>query len=67
MPAGTIVMPGAGIFSMIDAGVSAGRINEEAAARQFGHMLGFENDGRVIGLDLAATDNARGAAFTLHF
>ena len=67
MLAGTIVMLGASIISMIDAGVSAGRINEEHAAARFGHMLEFENDGKVIGLDLAAIDNAPGAAFTLHF
>ena len=67
MLAGTIIMLGASVISMIDAGASAGRINEEHAAARFGHMLEFENDGKVIGLDLAAIDNAPGAAFTLHF
>lgn len=61
---GLAIAGGAGIWSMIDAPVSAARINKELG---YGHMLEFNKGSYVIGFDIGPKKQGIGADITLHF
>lgn len=58
------VASAAGLWSMIDAPMSASRINKE---QSYGHMIEFNKDTYVLGIDIGPTKKGVGAELTLHF
>lgn len=58
---------GASIWSMIDAPLSASRINRERAQQKRRHLIEFSNDKYVLGLDLTPRKQGMEAKLTLHF
>jgi len=56
---------GAAIWSMIDAPLSASKINKENL--RFGHLMEFETGDKVVGFDLAQSKAGLGANISLHF
>lgn len=62
---GTIT--GASIWSMIDAPLSASRINRERGQQRWGHLIEFNNDKYALGLDVAPKKQGVETKLTLHF
>jgi hypothetical protein len=54
------------LWSIIDAPLSASRINRERE-RAYGHLLEFSSDKQVIGFDLATNGKTIGAKLSMHF
>lgn len=54
------------IWSMIDAPLSASKINRERR-QQMGHLIEFNNDNYALGLDVATKKEGIEAKITLHF
>jgi hypothetical protein len=54
------------LWSIIDAPISAIRINRERE-RAYGHLLEFSSDTEVIGIDLTTNGKTIGAKFSMHF
>ena len=52
------------LWSMIDAPISASRINKEQG---YGHLMEFNKDKYALGLDVGLTKKGVGAKVTLHF
>ena len=55
------------LWSMIDAPVSANRINREYSQQSYGHMIEYYNNRYTLGLDVATNKDGIGAMFTIHF
>jgi len=60
------VASAASLWSMIDAPLSANRINRERE-RAYGHLLEFNSDKQVLGFDLSSNSKMIGAKLSLHF
>ncbi len=58
---------GACIWSLIDAPLSAGRINKERRKQRWGHLIEFNKEKYVVGLDLTPMNSGMGAKLSLHF
>jgi hypothetical protein len=54
------------LWSIIDAPISAIRINRERE-RAYGHLLEFSSDTEVIGIDLTTNGKTIGAKLSMHF
>ena len=65
--AGLVLALGSWLWSMVDAPLQAGKINEQAERERFGHMLEFGGPRYSLGLDPIAGDGVVGARATLHF
>lgn len=61
-----IILSGAYLWSIIDAPLSAIKINKERE-KQYGHLLEFDQGNYVIGFDLAPTRQGFGAKLSYHF
>lgn len=57
----------ASLWSMIDAPLSASRINRERGERGWGHLIEFNNDNYALGLGVATKQEGIEAKLTLHF
>ncbi len=57
---------GAAIWSMIDAPITASRMNKKANPG-FGHLIEIQSDEEVLGFDLGPTKKGVGAQLTYHF
>ena len=58
---------GSAMWSVIDANLSANRINEEGQQPEFGHLLELGGDRVTLGIDPVIQRNASGARLVLHF
>jgi hypothetical protein len=58
---------GASIWSVIDAPLSASRINRERSQEKWGHLIEFNNEKYALGLDVAPMKQGMGMKLTLHF
>ena len=69
----TIALPGgilwacAHLWSVIDAPLSAIRINEQSQQPYYGHLLEFDGDRITLGVDPVVWPDVSGARLTLHF
>ena len=57
---------GSEVWSMIDAPISASRINKRAA-QSYGHLLEWDQGGNIVGLDVGPTPDGIGAEVSYHF
>ncbi len=55
------------LWSVIDAPISAGSINDEYARTRYGHTLEMTGSGYVVGVDPHATRRGVGAKIVVHF
>ena len=55
------------MWSVIDANLSANRINQEGRQPEFGHLLEFEGDRATLGIDPVVQRRGSGARLVLHF
>ena len=65
--AGLTLALGSWLWSMVDAPLQAGKINEQAEREDFGHLFEYAGDRYSLGLDPIAGAGAVGARATLHF
>ena len=61
---GALLVSGAWIWSVIDAGISADKINRE---NEYGHLIELGDDRFTLGVDPAIQRNGLGTMLTLHF
>jgi hypothetical protein len=55
------------IWSMIDAPISANRINKEISQRKYGHLIEIDKNNYALGFDLSPQKQRMEAKLTLHF
>ncbi len=58
---------GSAVWSVIDANLSANRINQEGQQPRFGHLLELGGDRATLGIDPVVQRNGSGARLVLHF
>jgi hypothetical protein len=64
---GTVMILGGYLWSLIDAPISANRINQESQQPSYGHMIQLDGDRLILGIDVTARHNTPNAMLTLHF
>ena len=64
---GGILWAGFHLWSVIDAPLSAIRINEQSQQSYYGHLLEFDGDRATLGIDPVVWRDRSGARLTLHF
>ena len=62
--AGLVLWSGAWLWSVVDAGLSADKINKE---NEYGHLIELNDDRFTLGIDPVAQPNNLGTMLTLHF
>lgn len=65
--AGLSIMCASYLWSVIDAPISANKINEKRMATDYGHLIEFNKDKYALGFDVTTPKNGIGARVTLHF
>ena len=65
--AGMVLAIGSWCWSMVDAPMSANRINSQPSAERFGHLLEFPSERFTLGLDATYSGDRAAASVTLHF
>lgn len=64
---GYLLLFGGAIWSLIDAPMSANKINQQNQVESFGHLLQLDGDRATLGLDPVASRNGLGTLLTLRF
>ncbi len=64
---GGILWACAHLWSVIDAPLSAIRINKQSQQHDYGHLLEFDGDQATLGFDPVVSPDRSGARLTLHF
>ena len=64
---GGLLWLGGLLWSVIDAPISANRINQQAQQSDYGHLLEFNVDGTTVGFDAVVQPDGSGARLALHF
>lgn len=67
MYVGIGVAAGAWIWSVIDAPISAGSLNDQPARASYGHMIESNNPACVVGVDVSALHRGAGVNLVVHF
>ncbi len=55
------------LWSLVDAPLSAGRINRGKKQQRWGHLIEFNKEKYVLGLDVTRKKEGMGVKFSLHF
>ena len=64
---GYLLLFGGAIWSLIDAPMSANRINQQSQTASFGHLFQLDGDRTMLGMNPVASRNGLGTLFTLRF
>lgn len=64
---GYLLLFGGAIWSLIDAPMSANKINKQNQVESFGHLLQLDGDRATLGMDPVASRNGLGTQITLRF
>lgn len=64
---GYLLLFGGAIWSLIDAPMSANKINQQHQAASFGHLFQLDGDRATLGIDPVASRNKLGTLLTLRF
>lgn len=64
---GYLLLFGGAIWSLIDAPMSANRINQQNQAASFGHLFQLDGDRATLGMDPVASRNGLGTLLTFRF
>ena len=64
---GYLLLFGGAIWSLIDAPMSANRINQQSQAASFGHLFQLDGDRATLGMDPVASRNGLGTLLTFRF
>ena len=64
---GYLLLFGGAIWSLIDAPMSANKINQQNQVESFGHLLQLDGDRATLGIDPVASRNGLGTLLTLRF
>ena len=64
---GYLLLFGGAVWSLIDAPMSANRINQQNQAASFGHLFQFDGGRATLGMDPVASRNGLGTLLTLRF
>ena len=65
--AGLLTLVAVELWSVVDAATSAERINREAREREFGHLMEFQSDRYVIGVDVGLSSAGPSGGLVVHF
>lgn len=64
---GYVLLLGGAIWSLIDAPMSANRINRQNRLVSHGHLIELDGDRATVGIDPVTSDKGLGTAFTIRF
>lgn len=64
---GYVLLLGGAIWSLIDAPMSANRINRQNRLVSHGHLIELDGDVTTVGIDPVTSDKGLGTAFTIRF
>ena len=64
---GYLLFFGGAIWSLIDAPMSANRINQQSQIASYGHLFQLDGDRAMLGMDPVASRNGLGTLLTLRF
>lgn len=64
---GFLLWFGSSLWSMIDAPISANRINEQSRQPSYGHLMELSGSRATLGVDPVVSHNRLGTKLTLHF
>ena len=64
---GYLLLFGGAIWSLIDAPMSANRINQQSQIPSYGHLFQLDGDRTTLGMDPVASRNGLGTLLTLRF
>ena len=64
---GYLLLFGGAIWSLIDAPMSANRINQQRQISSYGHLFQLDGDRAMLGIDPVASRNGLGTLLTLRF
>lgn len=64
---GIAMAGGSWVWSMIDAPISANRINSEMSRNTMGHLIELDGNGYIVGMDVVARPRGVGVNLAIHF